>query len=223
MQIPKRSLRGFSMLELMVAVVVLLIISAFALPNVMRAFHTNKLRGTGNDFSTLLQQARIRAVEDDRFYSVYILAGNGNAQPQTGFVDIYPQAVNGASGTGGAAVQPGDPLIPITSEVIPQPAGVAPGTAGLRAQFLPPVGVAPLDGNLAASPITFSPNGLPCVPQNVVGGTTCNAGGGPVAYWIFFQNTVNQQWEAVTVTPAGRIQKWAYILSGPGGGSWLRI
>jgi len=215
-QAKKRGSAGFSILELVVVLAILALVAALAVPNLITAVHASRLRGAGSDFAALLQQARMRAVQDDRYYSVYLLP-NTNQE----FVDIYPQAVNGASGSNGQTLDPRDPVITLASEVNQQPQGAAPSTATLQTQFLGKnAGAAALlDGGV--SPVTFGPEGVPCLPKQVVGGTVCNSTGGltPLtAYWVFFQDAVTQNWEAVTVTPAGRIQKWNYS-----SGAWGKI
>jgi len=212
---------GFSVTELMIVIVVMLVIAAFTIPNFLSALHAARLRGAGADFSGLLQVARIRAVGDDRYYSVYLLPAAGS-NPQEAFVDIYPQIVNGASGTGGTSWTAGDPLVLVSSEITQQPVASAPNTANLQQQLLPAGSpIIPLDGSAAATPATFSPRGLPCAPKAVTGGTVCDSLAGPVAYWTFFQSNITQSWEAITVTPAGRIQKWYY--TGGSAGTWNRL
>ena len=207
---------GLTLLELVVSLAVILIVAGIAIPNFNTAMHSSRLKGGDSDFASLLQAGRIRAVDDDRYYSVYVLAANGN-RPQQGFVDIYPQNVNGASGSNGTTLDPRDPVVQVNGEVIPQPQGAAPSTAALKALILPPTSpVAPKDGSAAGTPVTFGPRGLPCSPTGAVGGTVCDSLGGPTAYWIFFQNNVTQNWAAITVTPAGRIQRWLFT-GGPAG------
>lgn len=200
---------GFSLLELLFVVAILLVLIALSIPSLMGAVHRSRLRSAGTDLAGLLQQARMRAIQDDRFYSVQPFAGNSVPQE---FVDIYPQSVNGASGSNGATLDPQDPVISFSSEIIQQPQSAAPSTANLSAQLLGtnPSGLTPQDGSSAASRVTFGPEGLPCIATAANGGTVCNTRGGPVAYWVFFQNNVTEDWEAVTVTPAGRVQKWYY-------------
>jgi hypothetical protein len=38
----------------------------------------------------------------------------------------------------------------------------------------------------------------------------------PVSFVTFLQNTQSGKWEAVTVTPAGRVRQWSY----DGTGTW---
>ena len=212
---------GLTLIELLVALTVILIIASIAIPNLNTAMHSSRLKGAASDFASILQVARIRSVDDDHFYSVYVLPANNN-RPQEGFVDIYPLGANGTYGTPGGVnagtnINQQDPVIQVSGEVIPRPQGAAPSTAALRALILPANSpVVPLDGSAAGTPITFSPRGLPCLPA----GGVCDSLGGPQAYWFFFQNTTSQNWAAVTLTPAGRIQRWTF--SGGPAAVWVR-
>jgi prepilin-type N-terminal cleavage/methylation domain-containing protein len=217
LSMPAQRVRGFSVIELLVVVSIILILAGIAIPNFVAAMHTSRLRGAVSDFAGLSQTGRIRAVDDDRYYSLYMLAANGSSSQQ-GYVDIFPQNADGTSGTGGQAYNAGDPLVVISAEVSEQPQGAAPGTAALKALLLPANSpIVPQDGSVAASPVTFSPRGLPCKPAAGV----CDSLGGPQAYWIFFQDTVTQNWGALTVSPAGRIQKW--LFSGGAAGTWTKF
>jgi type II secretory pathway pseudopilin PulG len=192
---------------------IMLILAGFAVPKFLTMYHTAKLRGAVSDFSGIAQSARINAVQDSRFYSVYFLGNEA-------FVGIWPKSNNGASGLGGTVIDPRDPQIGIPSEVTSVAAGNAPNTPNLSSQFLPAgSGLTPKDGSPGAgTPITFGPRGLPCTSQTATGGTVCDSAGGATAFWVFFQNRISGELEAVTVSPAGRIRKWYY-----GGGAWVGI
>ena len=205
--------RGFSLIEVVLVAGVLLVVAGIAVPNFMTALRSAHLKGTVSDFAGLVQSSRIRAIDDDRYYSIYVLGG---ATPEA-FVDIYPQLANGASGSGGATVDPKDPLIGINSEVVQRPVAGAPKTASLQALFLPANATVVLgDGSVAASAITFGPRGLPCSASALTCKTHIPAG--DIAYWIFFQDINSANWGAVTVTPAGRVQRWLY--TGGAQGAW---
>ncbi len=207
---------GFSIVEMALVTIILLILAGAAIPNFQTMLRVSKFRGAISDFSGLLQTERIYAIRDNRFYSTYILAANGNT-PQEGYVDMLPMGTTGASGNGGTSVHAGDPLVTIPSEVTKQAAANAPNTSNLEALLLPSnTPVTPKDATI--TPITFGPRGLPCFIVAVTGGSVCNGLGGPAAYWIFFQDSLTSNWEAVTVTPAGRIQKWYYT-----GSAWKKL
>lgn len=191
------------MIELMVVCLVILIVAGYAVPNMLTFIHMSRLRGSASDYASLLQVGRIRSVQDDTFYKNYIIAG----PPQQAYVDL--------TGNGGTVVAAGDPSITISSEVTPIAAGGAPDTTNLQGQFLPAgSGVVPQDATKV--PVIFSPRGLPCTTQ--LAGAVCTSAAGPTAYWAFFQNNINKTWEAVTVSPAGRVQKWQH-----GTGSWSKL
>jgi len=207
--------RGFTLIEVVVVLGVILIVAGMAVPNVMSAMRSAHLKGVVSDFAGLVQSARIKAVDDDRYYSIYVLGG---ASPEA-FVDIYPQQATGASGSGGTTVDPRDPLIGINSEVVQKAVGAAPNTASLKTLFLPANATVVLgDGSAAASAITFGPRGLPCSASALTCKTHLPAG--DIAYWTFFQDAISTNWGAVTVTPAGRVQRWLY--TGGAAGTWAR-
>lgn len=207
---------GFSLIELVVVVVIILTIAGFAIPAVMSAMRQARLRGASSDYSGLLEQARIYAIRDNRYYSTYVLATAGSTIAQA-YVDMLPKSSTGGSGNGGTSVTSGDPEITLSSEVVEEPVANAPSTSNLESQLLPATTpVTPTDTSATAA--TFGPRGLPCTPINVTGGTVCDSSGGPTAYWTFFKNVHSGTWQAVTITPAGRIQKWYYS-----GSSWIKL
>lgn len=210
---------GLSLLELMFVLAVSMILLGVAVPAVMRAIRTVRLQESAIDYASLLQRARMRAVQDDRFYSVWVQAAAGG-NPPIAYIDINPKQFTGLSGHGDPALggfyDPApptpDPLVLLSTEVGVQPVANAPSVASLNAAFCAAC-VAP--GSAAVirnSGPTWGPNGLPCSPTLSVGGvgTVCNAAGGPVAYVTYFQSIYTRGWEAVTVTPAGRVQVWSY-------------
>lgn len=199
---------GFSMIELLGVVIVLIIVAAFAVPNFLTMKHDISLRGAGSDFVNLVQAARIRAIQDDAVYSLNIVGSEA-------FVDLYSTGAWQGTGANGA-----DPAIVMNSEVTLVAVASAPSSANLKTLFLP-AGSTPnlYDGSPGTgTPITFGPRGLPCTSQTTTGGTVCDSAGGPTAYWVFFKDTITGAYQAVTVSPAGRIRKWYY-----GGGGWNAI
>jgi prepilin-type N-terminal cleavage/methylation domain-containing protein len=206
-----RRIQGFSLLELMIVVAIMLVVAAYAIPIWMTSVRTARIRGAENAYAGILQMARSRAINDDRYYSVYTKLATGN-NPQMAYVDIYPQNTNGTSGNGptGNFVTgpPADPMVTLSPEAVPQAAGAAPNTNNLYTNFCSSCALAII---LNTAP-TWGPDGLPCAPVTSTGGTglVCNSAGGPIAYVAFFQSATNNEWDAVTVSPAGRIKTWYY-------------
>lgn len=208
---------GFSLVELSVVVIITLIVSAWAVPSALTSIRMAHLRGAASDYAGLLEQARIYAIRDNRYYSTYILAPSGNNLVTQAYVDMLPKVLTGASGNGGTSVAAGDPSITIESEIVLEPVSAAPNTSNLESLLLPATTpVTPTDGSV--TPPTFGPRGLPCTPVSMTGGSVCDSSGGPTAYWTFLQNSKTSSWQAVTITPAGRIQKWFYT-----GSVWVKL
>ena len=207
----RRSSKGFTLLELMIVVAIMFVVAAYAIPTWVTAQRLAKLRGAETAYAGILQMARTRAVNDDRYYSVYTKLATGN-NPQMAYVDIYPQNINGSSGNGPngnfVAGPPGDPMVTLSPEAVPQPVASAPNTANLFTSFCSACANAIIKNTAP----TWGPDGLPCAPVTAAGGTglVCNSAGGPIAYVAFFQSSTNQEWDAVTVSPAGRIKTWYY-------------
>jgi Tfp pilus assembly protein FimT len=207
---------GFSVVELAVVTIIVLIVCATAIPPMITAMRNAHLRGAASDLGGIYEQARVYAIRDNRYYSTYILAASGSL-PQLAYVDMLPKSTSGASGNGGTSVASGDPEVTMSSEVVLKDVGSAPNSVNLKSQLLPSTTpVTPTDTSVTAA--TFGPRGLPCTTVTATGGSICNSAGGPTAYWTFLQNTKSGTWQAVTITPAGRIQKWFYD-----GSSWEKL
>jgi Tfp pilus assembly protein FimT len=185
--------RGFSLIELVVVGAIGMIVTAMAIPLIMNSVRQYRLRSAGTDYANLLQQARARAVQDDRFYTVLMDAANNRA-----YIDIP------GNGTGYTA---GDPMMALPTSIIPKAYSTGPAVSNLISQFLP-AGSSGTVRTTATGP-TFGPRGLPCTPS----GGTCpmlDASGVPSSFITFMQNSQDSRWEAITVTPAGRIRTWSY-------------
>jgi Tfp pilus assembly protein FimT len=187
----------------------LFILTAIAVPKFMTYIHNARVQGAASDFGGLLQQARIRAVQDDNYYATYF---STSATLQEAYVDI--------SKNGGTGVTSSDPLIQISTEVVPTAATSAPDTSNLKGQFLPTGSTLTVnDGASSTTPIVFNSRGLPCTSITANGETICSSGSNnATAFWVFFQDNVTNMWEGVTISPAGRIQKWRH-----GGSVWTKM
>jgi len=194
------SARGFSILELVIVIAIMMIVAGIAVEFVQRAAQTMRLEESAINYSNLLQQARLRAVHDDKYYTV--LTASGGVNGNMAFVDI--------AGTG--IYVPGEPMMVFSAGVSPQSFGSGPNLAGLEAQFLPNNPGAVMTVNTTALGPTLGSRGLPCTPTGGSLGVCpyLSVNGIPTSYITFIQNTQSENWEAVTLTPAGRIRQWRY-------------
>lgn len=181
--------KGFSILEMVVVCAILMIVGAMVFVNAARLVQGIRLNQSATSYANMLQQARLRAVRDDNFYSVLTTT---SAKPLA-FIDLGQQGTYTA----------GYPAMVFSQNVTSQPFSSGPGRTNLQAQFLPANGQGAVD---SSDNPTFGPRGLPCRPN----GGTCPSLAQPTAYITFFQNSVTQKWAAVTITPAARIQVWNY-------------
>jgi prepilin-type N-terminal cleavage/methylation domain-containing protein len=196
-----RNQAGFSLLELTIVVALILIVTTIALlmaGNVTRSVH---LQTTAADYANLLQQARIRAVQDDRYYSV-VTANASSSTPAYAFIDI----------NGDGTLSPNEPEIIFAGDVKPVTNASAPAKTNLESQFLPLVSTY-VTVNTTANGPTFGPRGIPCAPTTNGSYTTCPFTTA-TSYMTFMKNVRSSSYEAITVSPAGRIRLWSYGSSG---------
>lgn len=192
----RKAISGFTVVEALIVVGVALTAAAIVFVNAKTTVRNVRLSTSGTNYANLLQQGRLRAVRDDRFYSVIAVPG---ANPPFAFVDI---------GGAGNYVR-GYPMMAFSEGVLPKPFASGPGLANLEAQFLPPGAGALASVDTTDPGPTFGPRGLPCRPQTAGGYTTCPFLT-PTSFITFLQNQEGGVWEAITVTPAGRIRQWRY-------------
>lgn len=188
--------RGLTLIELCAVLGILMIMGGMLFISAVKAVQNIRLYQSATSYANLLQQARMRAVQDDRYYTV--LTSTGSQSPSA-FVDL--------NGSGSYAA--GDPTMVFSQNVSPKPFSSGPGLADLKSKFLPAGVLGQGSVNTTAPGPTFGPRGLPCTPN----AGTCpyqTPLGMPTSYITFLQNSQSTKWEAVTVTPAGRIRIWSY-------------
>lgn len=194
------------MLELMISMAVVLILSALAIPT-MNAIRMAKLRETGSNYASLLQNARITAIQNDAYYAV---ATTTVQTTNEAFIDLN---ANGA-------LDQGEPVIALPSNVYLRTyADNPPALANLESQTLASSSDPSLD---TVDNPTFGPRGLPCRPVTGVGGyVTCLAFSGAVSgtsFITFFQSEPDGTWLAVVTNPSARVRIFKY-----GGTSWAPV
>jgi prepilin-type N-terminal cleavage/methylation domain-containing protein len=196
----KRNQSGFSLIEVMIVILIIMVISALAMPNVIRGIGSLRLRGAGSNLSGVIQRGRIVAVRTNRIQLIYM--ASGGAIPNINgarlvFVDAPPY---------NAAPDTTEPLVQIPDSVELQ----TDSTQTPISTFVTNSNT--LLGFTVTGPSTtsmaFNARGLPCSPVLASGvPSTCNVTQG---YVYFYRSTgaFGGQWIAVSVTPAGRIRVW---------------
>jgi prepilin-type N-terminal cleavage/methylation domain-containing protein len=185
--------RGFSMLEIMIVVALLLIISAMAVPSIMQTIESYRIDASTHSVASLVQQARILAVKTNQPNYVQF---DTTKTPNMVFISNNPTATYAN----------GMPDVAAGNHISFQSTGI-PDYSQLTAYL----GGASVQPELGTA-IGFNARGLPCMANNS-SGTLCQAQdptkpGSTTAYLWFVQDSANGGWGAITVTPGGRVKTW---------------
>jgi type II secretory pathway pseudopilin PulG len=177
---------GFSLLELLVVVSVLMVISIIAIPNMMTVISNARLQGGGTNLSGLLQNSRALAIgQNTTMTTRFTILGNGPvayvkpADDTSPLDHLDPQ------------VQLGAPLSKVVLPTGPgEPAALTTTELGFTAVTTDP---------------SFNSRGLPCAYWMGSCPTT-----GFVFYFKDDRPMGKSGWIAVSISPAGRIKRWIY-------------
>jgi prepilin-type N-terminal cleavage/methylation domain-containing protein len=189
------SASGFSLVELLVAMAIVLIIAAFAIPTLTTTMDAYRLRGTMGSVAQMAEKCRIQAVKRNTTQQLHVFVNGGN-------VVLYYKDANSTT----PALQNTDPQFPLANlfSVPGTPTGgptLLTGNAMWGSNVVPNVDVDPF----------FNSRGLPCL---INGGGPCSPTSGFV-YYFRYQSS-GTRWAALSVSPAGRIQNWFWNGSGWG-------
>ena len=232
----RRSESGFSMLELVIVVAILVILGAITAPKLLTMIETERLQNTTRAYASFLQQCRYRAEQDGQWYE--ILLDTTNPSVTIAYLDINGDNVR----------QSTEPAVEIPAPItIPNPTSASIPT-GFQSTTL--MGATPLTADttpatwncrhdqdcsstsaVQTAGLQFNERGLPCqrtsntvactntTTINITGGGTATAPVAWITYFAYPPSSGGTNYSAVTVTPAGRIKVWNYQ-SASGGGSW---
>ena len=184
--------RGFSLLELMISVCIIMILAAFTVPRVMNTITDIKLRYVASNLGGLLQQARMQAVRRNTWYAVQ------QAVLPSGDTAFYAHVK-------GNAYTAGDPAVPLATL---ETGFIGPGSGAPHESFFT-AGQGFTINPGTANP-SFNARGLPCFAAANANNCPQNAGQG---FAIFLSKPLfsgNLAWAAVIITPSGHSQIWTY-------------
>jgi prepilin-type N-terminal cleavage/methylation domain-containing protein len=188
--------RGFSLVELLVVMAVILIVAAFAIPTMVTSIDAYRVRGTMSSVAGLTQRCRLLALKKNSSAHMFVAVNAGS-------VLMYCKEITDAT-----PLNSSDPQITLPNQFsIPgTPTG---GPTQLTATAL--WGSAGSTFRTDLDPY-FNSRGLPC--DAVAAGTACKT---IVGYLYYFKYTSkNTRWAAVSISPASRIQNWFWNGTGWG-------
>jgi prepilin-type N-terminal cleavage/methylation domain-containing protein len=192
----KRGSKGFSLVELLVVVAIIMVISAMALPNFLTGVRNMRMRSTGTQIAGLFEQARSQGIQ---------LNANAGLQVRN-YVDAGGRTNFYVDISGDNSYTATEPLVVLpTGYTVP-----ANPPAGMNLKFpgnlAPSVLGAETEGTAAGTRLAFNARGLPCT------GTPCSAFVGNAAgsggYVTYFTDGVGTG--AVAIYKTGRIKVYVW-------------
>ncbi len=187
----QKAQRGFSLLELVIVLAVIMVVAAIATPAIMSALNDYKLRTAAGNVAGVIQKTRMQAVSDDRWHPVAIGSSGGSSYA---FADLEAPP-NYSLEPSNAAEQN---LVAYLPRGMSFDGSSGPSLASMNLDFSPNSGMP-----------AFNARGLPCAPS----GSICPpASGGNGFYYYLRQNRSagTLGWAAITVSPAGRVRVWIW-------------
>jgi type II secretory pathway pseudopilin PulG len=204
---------GFSLIELLIVVFVVMVIAAIAIPNILLAVSNIRLRASAGDLAGLMQQARIMAAKNNSTYTIRYGTRNG---AQIAFIDLNnpPTGVWAPSVTVNGVVTD-EPLMEFSGTTVPA-SGAPTGSGGQPSAYVlaGDTGTGSSFDNTAT--LGYTGRGLPCKYDTTTSPATCST---PAAnYFVYYLTDTRvgrAGWAAVVVTKGGRtkIVTW-------NGGAW---
>ena len=192
---PQRAIAGFSMVELVMSICVMLILTALAIPSLMRSMRTYQLNNAAANVSDMLKYTRFEAVRRNTQVNLQLTqTGSG----WTVWTDSFK------AGNGGP-IDPRDKQQSIAGYATLLPAGIAPSPNAIQTS----VGAAltPLSG--ANGSVTFDARGA--VRQAIGGALAAN----PYVLYVGNSADPDSGYRAVVLIPSGAIQIWTASQGGP--------
>ncbi|MFQ6030523.1 MAG: Tfp pilus assembly protein FimT/FimU [Dehalococcoidia bacterium] len=191
--------RGFALVEMMVVVLITVILTAIAIPNLLDAIRRYQLESSVRSAANTLLVARYEAIRRNQLAT-------------TIYREVPAPPVYGIDTNGNLSLDADESIFPLSQNVrITNVGAPALTTMGPNYDCAP---ACPAQPNKSPFGVNFSPRGtamqqLTSGPQNYWIEATA-------VYVVFVQHQIDGDWAAVTITPAGRTRVWFW-----NGTSWV--
>jgi len=187
---------GFSLIELIMVMAIMLVMAAFAIPTMNYAIKDYRLRATASSLKYVFQQGRFQSVKNNTMYSIVSAASPGGGTRV--FVDL-----NNSGAWDGI-----EAAVDIPSYITLQTSGNSPSNSTMSLS-----NVAGYTDGMTTVSVKFNSRGLPCSGSN-----PCNSTKG---YVLYLQDTSRTTgFAAVSITPAGRMKTWFWSGATISSGKW---
>lgn len=184
---------GFSLIELLVVMAVMLILAALTTPITLNTMDAYKLRGSMSSVAGLAQRCRLVALQQNTTSHMYFTTSGGA-------VTMYCKVNSDTSG-----LKATDPQLTLDTKFS---IGSTPTNALTASTMWGSSG----SSFTANSDPYFNSRGLPCSAPSA--GAACSTINGYVYYFKYTSHTT--RWSAMSVSPAARMQNWYWNGSGWG-------
>jgi prepilin-type N-terminal cleavage/methylation domain-containing protein len=215
---------GFSIVELMAVLAIMLVVFTMAIPTMVRGIGNVRGRSSAESLAGLMQSARASAAKNNRFYTV--VSSTAGTGVTTECIDLN---WNGACDAGEPTVQlarnvqfvnsGGPSTALITCGPTLGPATCPTGYTGLN--FTPEASTVLPSFNARAMPCVGNPPATePAWPGTLCYTTDQSQSGTPPVGFLYvlqYNGLFTPSYTAIAVTPAGRISVWTYTGKDSGG------
>jgi type IV fimbrial biogenesis protein FimT len=185
-------MRGFSLLELLIVVFVVMVVAGIAIPNILLAVSNVRLRASAGDLGGLLQNARILAAKNNTTYTVRYATRSG---ANIAYVDL----------NGNGSFDTGEPLMQFSGTTV-SASGTPSGNNGQPSAYIL-VGDTGSGSYDNTKTLGYTGRGLPCNYDTTTTPATCSTP--PAKYFVYYMSDTRvggSGWAAVVVTKGGRVK-----------------
>ena len=202
----QHSKAGFSLIELLVVVAVMLVVAALATPTLSTTLDSFRMRGTLSSIANMAQRSRTQAIKKNTSQHIHFRTVNNRAV-------TFVTDVNDAQSVLAPVV--GDPQL---SDQLWLPTQFALSAAPTGTGAPPPLTGVSMWGtalvpNTGPQDPYFNARGMPCLPDPVTGVCSPTTG---FLYYLRYRRGGTVRWAATSISPAGRIQSWFWNGTGWG-------
>lgn len=194
---PRRATAGFSMVELVVSISVMLILTALAIPSLMHSVRAYQLNSAAASVSDMLKFTRFEAVRRNTQIN-FLMQGSG------------PGWLVGTDSNNNGVFDPTEKQQLVAGFPTLLPGGTAPPPNAIQAA-LGGAALTTLSG--ANGTVTFDARGA---VRQAIGGAIAN---NPYVFYIGNASDPDSGYRAVVLIPSGGVQVWA----SPQGGPWRQV